>query len=492
MELDELSARRARSLDGARPAAVGKHHARGHLTARERIAVLCDPESFVEHGIFARPAAAELDAPADAIVVGAGTLDGRPIAVVSYDYTALGGTQGVVSHAKLDHILELAHKHAWPLVVIAEGAGARPQEMALGNYGRRVMSFAGLAKLSGRVPLVGIVPGRSFAGHAALAGLCDIIIATGDAAMGIAGPPFVKASTGQDFTADELGPAALHEQTGAVDAVVASDSEAIAAAQLYLDLVSVPQAQASDPAVAAASLRTAVPANARVAYDMHAVLEGVVDAGTAIELRPRFAANVITMVARIGGRAVAIVANQPAVLAGALDAAAADKMARHIQLADAHRLPIVFVVDTPGFLVGPEAERSALVRHSSRPILALAHATVPCATIVVRKAVGLGYFAMGTRPFDPLVLAAWPTAEFGSMGLEGAATLLHDQGATASTAEALDRIRDDHSPVAFAEKFALDDVIDPADTRPLLIRTLALAPPESIAPRRSSGPIDAW
>jgi acetyl-CoA carboxylase carboxyltransferase component len=492
----DVHEQRARALDDARPDAVAKQRRRGHLTARERVAGLFDEGTFVEHGLLARPAAIDLDAPADGIVTGAGTIDGRPTAVVSYDYTALGGSQGVVSHAKLDHILELCDKHRWPLVIVAEGAGARPQEMSIGNYGRRVMSFAGVAKLSGRVPLVAIVPGRSFAGHAALAGLCDVIVATRDAAMGIAGPPFVKASTGEDVTADDIGPAALHEEVGAIDVAVDDDDEAIELTRLYLDLVSVPLTEATAPARDPATLRTLVPANSRVAYDMRDVLAGVVDADVTLELRPTFAPNVLTVLARIGGRAVGIVASQPRWLAGALDAPASDKMARFIQLCDSHRLPIVFFADTPGFLVGRDAERSGLVRHSSRPILALAHATVPIMTIVVRKGVGLGYFAMGTRPFDPVVFAAWPTAEFGSMGHQGAATIMQQQqqqsGETATFDDHLAQIRDDHSPLAFAAKFAIDDVIDPADTRQLLAHSLALVPPESIDPARPVRPIDSW
>jgi acetyl-CoA carboxylase carboxyltransferase component len=488
----EVEARRRAALDEGRPHAVAKQHARGHRTARERIDGLVDPGTFVEHGLFARPAAADLEAPADGIVTGAGTVDGRPLAVVSYDYTALGGTQGVVSHAKLDHVLEQCQRHWWPLVVIAEGAGARPQEMSLGNYGRRVMSFAGLAKLSGRVPLVAIVPGRSFAGHAALATLCDVIIATRDAAIGVAGPPFVKASSGVDLTADELGPVSLHEQVGTVDVVVDDDDQAVDAARLYLDLVTVPLAAAGSPRRDPMTLRDVVPASSRVAYDMHAVIDGVVDADTALELRPRFAPNVLTVLARVAGRSVGIVASQPSHLAGALDSAASDKMARFVQLCDTHRLPVVFLVDTPGFLVGPDAEAQALVRHASRPILALAHATVPICTIVVRKAVGLGYFAMGTRPFDPVLLAAWPGAEFGSMGHQGAAAILEADGDAGAVAARADRIRDEHSPVAFAAKFAVDDVIDPATTRDVLARALALVPPESIDPTRPGRPIDAW
>ncbi len=482
-DVQALAAARQALLDAGRPDAVARVHRRGRRTARERIAALVDEGSFVEHGIFARPADETIDGPADGIVVGVATVLDRPCAVVSYDYTVHAGTQGVVSHAKLDHILELARKHRLAMVVFAEGAGARAQEMGIGGYGRRVMAFAGLAKLSGVVPVVGIVPGRSFAGHAALAGLCDVVIATHDAAMGIAGPPFVRHSTGLDLTADELGAATLHEAVGAVDVLAVDDLDAIAAARLYLELTSWPALDAGAPRLDPKVLRRVVPADGRAGYDVRAVIDGVVDEGSTLELRPRWAANMVTVLARIGGRSVGIVANNPAFLAGAMDRDASDKMARFIALCDLHRIPLLFLADTPGFLVGPDAERSALVRHSSRPILALAHATVPVMLVVLRKAYGLGYFAMGTRPFDPVLMVAWPTAEFGSMGHAGAAEL-------SGVDEAELRAR--HSPVTFAAKFAVDDVIDPADTRDLVIRTLRVTPPESFAEPSPTRPLDAW
>ena len=482
-ELEALAQAREALLDRGRPTAVAKVHERGHLTARERVDRLVDPGTFVEHGVFARPATPGLDGPADGIIVGAGTIVGRPCAVVSYDYSVHAGTQGVVSHAKLDHILELAKKHRWPMVVFAEGAGARAQEMGLGNYGRRVMSFAGLAKLSGVVPLVGIVPGRSFGGHAALAGLCDVVVATPDAAMGIAGPPFVRAATGQDLTADELGPASLHESVGAIDVLARDDADAIDVARQYIELTSWPVIEAHGPRLEVATLRTAVPTSSRVAYDVRAVVGGLADDGSELELRPRWAANMVTTLARVQGRSVGIVANNPVVLAGAMDRDASDKMARFVQLCDVHRVPIVFLADTPGFLVGPDAERSALVRHSSRPILALAHATVPIMLVVLRKAYGLGYFAMGTRPFDPALMVAWPTAEFGSMGHAGAAAI---SGADEA------QLRAEHATSTFAAKFAVDDVIDPATTRQLLADTLRLTPPDAFAGPSPTRPIDAW
>lgn len=478
---NDLSTRRRAALDLGRPDAVARSRQLGHLTARERVEALLDSGSFVEHGLHAAPASG-VEGPADGIIVGVGSVGGRPTAVVSYDYSVMGGTQGVVSHAKLDHILELALARRWALVVVAEGGGARAQEMSIGNYGRRVMSFAGLAKLSGVVPLVGIVPGRSFGGHAALAGLTDLIIATTDAVLGIAGPPFVEAATGHRVTPEELGAVDIHERAGTVDVVVDDDTAAIGLARRYLDLVSHPDQDAAAPAEGV-RLDDVVPRSSREVYDVHLAIEGLVDVGTEIELRPRFAPNLVTALARIDGRAVGIVANQPAWLAGAIDRDAADKMARFVQLCDAHRLAVLFLADTPGFLVGPEAERSGLIRHSSRPILALAHATVPVMLVVMRKAFGLGYFAMGTRPFDPVAMVAWPTAEFGSMGHRGAAAVSDlDEGEIAA----------DHSPLAFAAKFAIDDIVEPSDTRRLLEATLRAVPASTYAAPSPTKPIDAW
>ncbi len=481
--VEAVDAAHAAVLDLGRADAVAKVHARGHLTARERVTALFDAGTFVEHGALARPARPDVVGPADGIIVGAGTVVGRPCAVVSYDYTVHAGTQGVVSHAKLDHILELARKHRWPMVVFAEGGGARAHEMGLGNFGRRVMSFAGLAKLSGVVPLVGIVPGRSFGGHAALAGLCDIVVATPDAAMGIAGPPFVLAATGHDLTADELGGAGIHQRSGAIDVLVDDDHDTIEVARQYLELVSWPAIDAIASPGDPRRLRSIVPANPRLGYDVREVIAAVVDAGSDLELRPRWAANLVTVLARVEGRSVGFVANNPSVLAGSMDRDASDKMARFVQLCDVHRIPLVFLADTPGFLVGPDAERSALVRHSSRPILALAHATVPVLLFVLRKAYGLGYFAMGTRPFDPVLMVAWPSAEFGSMGHTGAAAIT---GADESSS------RDEHSTLAFAAKFAVDDVIDPATTRRVLADTLRLVPSESFAAPSPTRALDAW
>ena len=321
-----------------------------------------------------------------------------------------------------------------------------------------------------------------------MAALSDVIIATRESCMGIAGPPFVEAATSQRLTPEELGPAALHVSTGMVDVLVEDDRAAVDTARTYLDLVG-GTAPAQPPHRDGEALRQVLPESGRSVYDMRDIIDGLVDEDSLLELRPKWARNVVTALARIDGRGVGIVANQPKVLAGAIDVNASDKMARAIRLFDANALPILFLVDTPGVLIGRPSEEAGIVRHHVRPLMALAHAEVPILTLVIRKAYGLGYFMMGTRPFDPLLLAAWPTAEFGGMGLSGAAAILDsDESGLRDEIEA--ELQSAHSPLAFAAKFSIDDVIDPAASRDLLARALHLSPPG--ARPEHSRPVDPW
>lgn len=485
---------RASHDDDARPDAIAKQHARGRLSARERVTLLLDADSFVEYGMLARPAHPELDGPADGIVVGVGALRGRPLVAVSYDYTVLGASQGHVSHLKIDRVFELAEAHGWPVAIFSEGGGARAQELGFG-FGRSARTFVSLARLSGHVPRVCAVVGPAFAGHANLAGLCDFVVATNTATMGMAGPPLVEAATGERLRPEEIGPIALHSEVGAVDLVVESDAEATAALQHYLAYF-----EGRAPAVASPTpadvIRRLVPENPRQAYDVRKVVTALADADSVMELRPAFARNAVTALVRIDGRPVGVIASQPMVMAGAIDAAASDKIARFISLCDAFALPLLFLVDTPGFMVGRAAEQTALVRHSARVLHAVAHATTPVLTVVLRKAYGLGYYALGSPPFDPALVLAWPTAEYGGMGLEGAANILHRE--EIDTAEAprdvrrlhTDRLRESHTARVAAAKFRVDDLVDPAETRSILTRTLAAL--GASAPPRRPHPVDPW
>ena len=476
-----LEARRA-ILDEARPDAVARQRKRGRWTAREALAALTDPDSFVEHGGLARPAVAGMTGAADGLVMGSGTLEGRPVDLVIYDYTVYAGTQSAVNHAKMTRMFEHSERHRLPVICWLDGGGARPHDMRVEGRGSSA-TFVVFARLSGLVPTIGILPGRAFAGHANLAGMCDVLIATRDSSMGMAGPPLVEAALGLKLTPEEIGPAAVHVASGVIDILVDDEAEAVAKARQYFAYFgpAAPAGTAPD----AHALRDVVPESARRAYDVRKVINLLADVGSVLELKPSYGRAVVTSLVRLGGRAVGVVANQPMVLAGAIDGPASDKAAHFIQVCDAFDIPMLILCDTPGLMVGPEVEKTGLVRRSARILTALANATVPLLTVVLRKAYGLGYYVMGSRPLDPALLVAWPTAEFGGMGLEGAVNIIYrrelDDASDPETRAELHRtltagLRRSNTALEVAARFGYDDVIDPADTRDILLRTLATLP----------------
>jgi acetyl-CoA carboxylase carboxyltransferase component len=479
-----LEARRA-ILDEARPDAVARQRKRGRWTAREALAALTDPDSFVEHGGLARPAVAGMTGAADGLVMGSGTLDGRPVDLVIYDYTVYAGTQSAVNHAKMTRMFEHAERHHLPVICWLDGGGARPHDMRVEGRGSS-NTFVVFARLSGLVPTIGILPGRAFAGHANLAGMCDVLIATRDSSMGMAGPPLVEAALGLKLTPEEIGPASVHVASGVIDILVDDETEAVAKARQYLRYFGPPTEPG--PAPDTRALRDAVPESARRAYDVRKVINLLADVGSVLELKPSYGRAIVTSLIRLGGRAVGVVANQPMVLAGAIDGPASDKAAHFIQVCDAFDIPVLILCDTPGLMVGPEVEKTGLVRRSARILTALANATVPLMTVVLRKAYGLGYYVMGSRPLDPALLVAWPTAEFGGMGLEGAVNIIYrrelDDAPDPETRAELHRrltagLRRSNTALEVAARFGYDDVIDPADTRDILLRTLATLPAPS-------------
>jgi acetyl-CoA carboxylase carboxyltransferase component len=448
------------------------------LSARQRVVALFDGADFVEYGALARPALSDLAAPADGVITCAGTVRDSTVAAVSYDFSAMGGSQGHVGHLKVDRLLRLATEHRWPVVFCLEGGGARVQESTIG-FGPPLTTFATLARLCGNVPTVAAVLGRAFAGHANLAGCCDFVVATKGSALGLGGPPLVEAAIGQRLTPEEIGPVEMHARAGSVDVVVDSEVEAIAVVRHYLDYFlgdSPPEPPEIDPSL----LRALVPANPRDSYDVRTVIRGLVDSSVILELRAAFAPNLVTALARLEGRTIGLVANQPCVLAGALDATAAEKFTRFVRMCDAFGVPIVFLVDTPGFMVGPEAERSGVVRKSADALLALGQCSVPIVTVVLRKAYGFAKSIMGSGAFEPLAYLAWPHAEFGAMGLGGAAAIVHKE----ELATAADRrqrrddlaaeLRTNDTLVHRAERFNIDDVIAPEETRQVLARLLSM------------------
>ena len=513
-DLAELRERRALLADAARPDAVAKVHRRDRRTARENLADLVDEGSFEEYGSFmyaaqtARRSRDDLIAntPGDGIVGGIGRINGDRFsdatsrcAVMSYDYTVLAGTQGYRGHQKKDRLFEICERLQLPLVLFAEGGGGRPGDTDVPVIaGLNVPSFAAISRLSGLVPSVAIVSGRCFAGNAALAGVCDVIIATSDANLGMAGPAMIEGGGLGVFTPDEIGPVDVQTANGVIDVLVADDRAAVATAKHYLSFF---QGRLDDWEVADQDrLRTVVPEHRKQAYDVRDVVELLTDVGSTLELRPSFGEGMITTLGRFEGRPVGILANNPLHLGGAIDADGADKAARFLQLCDGHGLPIVFLCDTPGFMVGPEAEKQAQVRRFGRMFVVGASLTVPFATIVLRKAVGLGAQAMAGGSFhSPLMTVAWPTGEVSGMGIEGAVTLgarreleaIDDPAERAAAYDArVDAMYERSKALNAAAHHELDDVIDPAETRRRIVNLLRSAP-ENV-PRVRRPHIDTW
>ena len=502
--VQEVIDARARAMDNARPDAVAKVHAKDKFTARERIAMVLDEGSFVEYGALAIPANKSITGPADGLVQGFGTVEGHPVGIASYDYTVQGGTQTALNHGKFDRLLEMVHDRRWPLITFADGGGARAHDLAGSQRGLtgRWGTFDGMAVLSGWVPTVSIVSGRSFAGNASIAGLSDFIVATRDSAIGMGGPPLVEGAMGLRLTPDEIGPAEMHDRVGGIDRLAESESEAIEAAGQYLRyfLYDLPN---GEPDPWAERIRGIVPSNRRRAYDMRRVIRAIMDRDSVFELRPTWAPQLITALARLGGRSVGIIANQPlSVIAGAIDSDASDKIARFIQLCDAHEIAMVSLVDNPGYMVGRPAEEAGIARHHARPIIAHQNRTVPLYTVQLRKAYGLGPAAMGNSFAPRDIRLAWPTAESGGMGLEGASLLVNrdrirevEQTDPAEAKRLRDKwaeeMRERNSAINAGRRYEFDDVIPPEETRGVLISMLQMTPRAPRSPIKKH-PVDAW
>ena len=500
-DLQRVLDRHALTLDAARPDAVAKRHALGLRTARENIADLCDPGSFSEYGALAvaaqRSRRSEDDlvrhTPADGMVTGIGRINGAlfpperaQAAVLAYDATVLAGTQGFRNHQKTDRLLGIALKNRLPVVLFAEGGGGRPGDVDMPIVaGLHVPTFASFARLNGQVPVVGIVAGRCFAGNAALLGCCDAIIATRGSNIGMGGPAMVEGGGLGVFRPEEIGPAGVQHANGVIDVLVDDEADAVAQARRYLAFFQGPLAQFEAPD--AQALRAVVPENRLRVYDSRAALQDLVDRGSLLELRTGFGVGIHTALGRIAGRPVGLLANNPLHLGGAIDAAAADKAARFLHLCNAHGLPLVSLVDTPGFMVGPAAEEQAQVRHVSRLFLAAAHLRVPFFSVVLRKGYGLGAMAMAAGGFHaPEFTVAWPSGEFGGMGLEGAVRLGYRKELEAVPEGAQRQALFDQlvarqyaagQAMNMAATLEIDAVIDPAETRGWLERGLAAARP---------------
>ncbi|MGK4358071.1 carboxyl transferase domain-containing protein [Ectopseudomonas chengduensis] len=515
-DLAEVLERHARLTDARRPEAVAKRRKTGQRTVRENLADLLDDGSFIEYGAMAlaaqrrRRSPEELLelSPADGLVAGIGTVNAARFGAeaarcmaIAYDYTVFAGTQGVMNHKKTDRMLALAEQWRLPVVLFAEGGGGRPGDTDfVGVAGLDCHTFVAMAKLSGLVPTVGVVSGRCFAGNAALLGCCDVIIATRNATIGMAGPAMIEGGGLGSFTPEQVGPTSVQGPNGVIDVLVEDEAAAVAVAKQYLGYFqgSLSNWQCSD----SRALRHVIPENRLRVYDIRKVIELLADSGSVLELRRQFAPGLITALIRIEGKPFGLIANNPAHLGGAIDAVAGDKAARFLQLCEAHDLPIVSLCDTPGFMVGPEAEKQATVRHVSRLFVTAASLTVPFFTLVLRKGYGLGAQAMAAGSFhSPLFTAAWPSGEFGAMGLEGAVRLgfakeLAAQPDDAARQALFDKLvakaYDNGKALNMASYLEIDAVIDPADSRAWLLRGLNAAP----RPPRRDGKkrpfIDTW
>jgi acetyl-CoA carboxylase carboxyltransferase component len=481
-ELAKVRDRQRLLQDDARGDAVAKVHGRGRRTIRENLDDLFDAGSFHEWGGLAiaaqrgRRAFEDLitSTPADGVITGVGTVAGRRVAVVGYDYMVLAGTQGATGHKKTDRFLEVVRRERLPLVLSAEGGGGRPGDVDVRTVGGLdVPTFGRFAALSGVVPRIGIASGRCFAGNASLFGLCDVTIATPEASIGMAGPAMIEGGGLGVVDPDEVGPQEMHVRIGTVDISAADDADAVDIAKRALTafVPELPKWSEVDQAL----LRDVVPENRRRAYEVRKALTLLADEGSVLELRPRFARGMVTAFARLEGRAIGVIANNPMHLAGAITSDCADKASRFLQLCDAFDLPVLSLCDTPGMMVGPAAEETGLIRHTSRLFTVGATMTVPMVMVILRKGYGLGAMAMAGGDFHAtLATLSWPTGEVGGMGLEGAVRLamrkelaaIEDDEERQRTFEALVAASYEQGGALSAATYdEIDDVIDPAQTR---------------------------
>ena len=491
-DLAELARRRALTEDAGRREAVERRHARGGRTARENLDDLIDPGSLVEYGRFAIAAQrARRDVedliertPGDGLIGGTARIGGKPCAVLSYDYTVLAGTQGAVGHLKKDRLFEVIEKTRLPTVFFAEGGGGRPGDTDFPVVSAlHVRAFALWAALSGLVPRIAVVKGRCFAGNAVIAGTADLIVATEDASIGMGGPAMIAGGGLGDVEPDDVGPIAMQAPNGVVDVVTKDEAEAVTVTKRLLGYFQ----GSGEPGDAPdqARLRDLVPERERRAYKIAPIIETLCDAGSTTFLREKFAPEMATAFGRIEGRPVGIIANNTMAMAGAVTAGASDKAARFLQLCDAFDIPIVSLVDTPGYMVGPKAEAEGLVRRASRLLVAGAALRVPLVAVILRRGYGLGAQAMtGGSLHEPLLTVAWPSAHLGPMGLEGAVRLamrkdleaIEDAEAREQRVRELTQLAQDNAKALnAAQLFEIDDVIDPAETRSLIASTLAAA-----------------
>ena len=492
---EDLRERRERIRQGGGAAKIEAQHAKGALTARERIALLIDDGTFVELGIHGRPhfsqrAMEGREAPADGVITGYGKVDGRLTAVAAYDFTVMAGSMGMTGELKVTRLRELALTKRIPMVWLLDSAGARIQEAVGSLFGGSGHLFREEVINSGVIPQIAALMGPCAAGTAYIPGLADFVpMVRGRGSMALAGPHLVRAAIGEDVTQEELGGSRVHcRKSGVGDLEVDSDESCIAAIKQYLGFF--PQSCDQPPPIVATEdpidraddeLLDVLPESNRKPYDMYEVIRRIVDDGVYFDLKPQWAKTIITCLARFGGRPAGIVANQPRQLGGILDNDSADKAARFINLCNAYGIPLVFLMDVPGFMVGTKVEEAGIIRHGAKMLYATANATVPKITVVLRKAYGAGYYVMCGRAYEPDLIVAWPSAEISVMGAEGAVEIIfrkqvqEAEDPAAKRQELIDEFRKIIDVYVAAGNDMIDDVIDPRETRATICRGLEMA-----------------
>ncbi|HEY1855288.1 MAG TPA: acyl-CoA carboxylase subunit beta [Solirubrobacterales bacterium] len=505
---EQLHARREQAQLGGGEEKIAKQHERGKLTARERIELLVDEGSFYELGLHGRPHFSQramdgVEAPADGVITGWGEVDGQRCCIAAYDFTVMAGSMGTTGELKVTRLREMALGKRMPFIWLLDSAGARIQEATGSLFAGSGHLFREEVEMSGVVPMVAAMMGPCAAGTAYIPALADFVpMVAGQGAMALAGPHLVKAVTGEEISMEELGGAKVHtRKSGVGDLEVADDEECIAAIKTYLSFFPAnceqkpPLVDTADPDERRSErLMEIVPDSSRQPYDMYEVIAEIVDDGEWFDLKPRWARSVITCFARFGGQPVGIVANQPKHLAGVLDNDSADKAARFINLCDAFQIPLVFLQDVPGFMVGSKVEHAGIIRHGAKMLYAVSRATVPKVTVIVRKAYGAGYYVMCGKAYEPDLIIAWPGAEISVMGAEGAVNIIGRSAIEAAedpeaTREAmLATVRQSIDPYIAAGNAVIDEVIDPRETRPTIVKALRMARTKHVEkPRKRHG-----
>jgi acetyl-CoA carboxylase carboxyltransferase component len=506
--VEDLRERRERAKLGGGEERIAQQHERDKLTARERLALLIDDGTFTEIGIHGRPhfsqrAMEGREAPADGVVTGYGKVDGRLVAVAAYDFTVMAGSMGMTGEMKVARLRELSLGKRIPMIWLLDSAGARIQEAAGSLFAGSGHLFREEVVMSGVVPQIAALMGPCAAGTAYIPGLADFVpMVKGRGSMALAGPHLTKAVTGEDVTQEELGGSRIHTRvSGVADLEVESDEACIRAIKDYLSYFPQnceeppPRREPSDPVERMdEDLLDILPDSPRRPYDMYELIRSIVDDGEWFDLKPRWARTIITCLARMGGRPLGIVANQPKHLGGILENDSSDKAARFINLCDAYGIPLLFLMDVPGFMVGTKVEQAGIIRHGAKMLYAVSRATVPKVTVVIRKAYGAGYYVMCGKAYEPDLIVAWPSAEISVMGPEGAVNIIFRkqieaaEEPDAARAEMIEGIRKTIDPYVAAGNALIDDIIDPRETRPTVIRALEMAETKRVSrPRKRHG-----